>query len=362
MQDEVLDGDGDAGDAGDEVIDDGLLLHDGLDDLARMDVLGEVAPRRRARDAALAERARTFKQLKRARRERDAKEDQLRQARTHVSEYRPGMFLELTSGDICTNAFTRAYRGARLGPDYQRIQNLMMSLCASGVEHAQNDGLQRELDHALAFTRAGGRVVLGVEHVYDETNQRLSVPPSLMSARLHASRGARAVGDARVKNVSCPLLVSEGLVHFEYVPPGVGSSGVGSTGVGSSAVQESEGLGVRACTTQPWIMRPRVLHGKSASYMMQALSMDSPLHIWSPRFREVWESRLKHGIAVLVDVDNRDDARTNQAYVAMVAGEAERFFAEAGRAAFYIKFSHRCDIHQVVQLSEQCMWSYRAGR
>ena len=184
--------------------------------------------------------------------------------------------------------------------------------------------------------------MLGTEHMYDETNQRLAVPPALMSARLHSSRGAHALSDSRVKNVSCPVLVSEGLVHFEYVP----------SDSSDFEAQESGSPGVREFTTQPWIMRPRVLHGKSAPYMMQALSMDSPLHIWSPRFREIWESHLKDGIAVFVDVDNRDDARTNQAYVAMASGEAEKFFAEADRASFYVKFSHRCDIHQAIRLSE----------
>ena len=84
---------------------------------------------------------------------------------------------------------------------------------------------------------------------------------------------------------------------------------------------------------------------------MQALSLDSPLHIWSPRFREIWEDRLQNCIAVLVDVDNRDDARTNQAYVAMASGEAEQFFAELGCPQLYVKLSHRCDIHQVAQLN-----------
>ena len=328
-----------------------------MDDLARMDELGQVYSRRRARDADLAERARGFKERKRIERQRDAKEEQLQQARTHVNEYRPGMFLHLTSGDICTHAFTRAYRGARLEPSYHKLQNLMMSLCASGVEHAQNDGLERELEYALAFTRAGGRVVLGTEHMYDESNQRLSVPPALMSARLHASRGAHAASESRVKNVSCPVLVSEGQVHFEYVP---------SEGFDVSAMQEFGSSGVRQFTTQPWIMRPRVLHGKSAPYMMQALSMDSPLHLWSPRFRETWEGQLQNRIAVWVDVDNRDDARTNQAYVSMVSGEAEQFFTEMGCPELYVKLSHRCDIHQVAQLNAPwiSMWAHmeQSGR
>jgi hypothetical protein len=105
------------------------------------------------------------------------------------------------------------------------------------------------------------------------------------------------------------------MVHFEYVP---------SDGFDGSAMQESGGSGVREFTTQPWIMRPRVLHGKTSAYMLQALSLDSPLHIWSPRFRKIRESHLKNGTAVWVDVDNRDDARSNQAYVAMASGEAEK--------------------------------------
>ena len=351
MQD---DSDDAGGDDLDDAVDGGQLPDDGMDDLARMDELGQVHSRRRRRDVDLAERARGFKELKRTKQQRDGKEEQLQQARTHVNEYRPGVFLQLTSGDICTHSFTRAYRGARLELDYHKLQNLMMSLCASGVEHAQNDGLERELDYAEAFTRAGGRVVLGTEHMYDETNQRLSVPPALMSARLHASRGAHAASESRVKNVSCPVLVSEGQVHFEYVP---------SPGFDFSAMQEFGSSGVREFTTQSWIMRPRVLHGKSAPYMMQALSMDSPLHIWSPRFREIWEDRLQNCIAVCVDVDNRDDARTNQAYVAMVLGEAEQLFAEKG---FYVKLSHRCDIHQAVQLSALRipMWAHmeQSGR
>ena len=67
--------------------------------------------------------------------------------------------------------------------------------------------------------------------------------------------------------------------------------------------------------------------------------------------------------SVCVDVDNRDDARTNQAYVAMVLGEAEQLFAEKG---FYVKLSHRCDIHQAVQLSALRipMWAHmeQSGR
>ena len=234
-------------DVSDDAVDGGQLPDDGMDDLDRMAELGQVYSRRRARDADLAERARGFKERKRIERQRDAKEKQLQQARTHVNEYRPGMFLHLTSGDICTHAFTRAYRGARLDPVYHKLQNLMMSLCASGVEHAQNDGLEHELDYALAFTRAGGRVVLGAEHMYDETNQRLSVPPALMSARLHASRGAHAASESRVKNVSCPVLVSEGRVHFEYVP---------SEGFDVSAMQEFGSSGVHHAAVDHATTRP----------------------------------------------------------------------------------------------------------
>ena len=162
-----------------------------------------------------------------------------------------------------------------------------------------------------------------------------------MSARLHSTRSAHAASESRVQNVSCPVLVSEGMVHFEYVP---------SDGFDGSAMQESGGSGVREFTTQPWIMRPRVLYGKTSAYMLQALSLDSPLHIWSPRLREIWESHLKNGTAVWVDVDNRDDARTNQAYVAMASGEADKFFTAAGCPHRYVKLSHRCDIHQASSL------------
>ena len=150
LQDNVVD------DADDGAVVGGRLLDDDVDDLARMDALGQVAARRRPRDAYLAERARGIKKQKALERQRDRKEVQLQQARTNLNEFRPGMFLDFTSADICTHAFTRAYRGARLEVGYHRLQNLIMGLCASGVEHAQHDGLERELGYALEFTRAGG--------------------------------------------------------------------------------------------------------------------------------------------------------------------------------------------------------------
>ena len=289
----------------------------------------------------MAERARHFKKQKFLARQRDQKEVQIQQARAGLNEYRPGVFLDLTSADICAHGFTRAYKGAKLEGTYHKLQNMIMGLLASSVEHAQSMGLEHELAYALEFSRAGGKVVLGSEHMYDETNQRLSVPPQLMNARVLASRGIQATSQERVKNVSCSVLVREGSVHFEYVPP-PGSA---------SDVEEFGSLGVRKFVSQPWIMRPCVLHGKTAPYLMQALSSDWPLHVWSLQFPEIWDRYLRHGVAVWVDVDNRDDARTNQAYVAQASGAAEKFFHEAGCPDRYVKLSHRCDIHQASRLS-----------
>ena len=334
-------------------------LSDNDDDFlqAMADLAG--AKRHRPRDAQLAERARTFKAAKRAQREKEHLRQKLENARNKVRELKPGVLTTFTPEDICLQGFTRAYKGSKLSDRYHKLQNFMMSLLASGIEHTQDLGLEKECERALRFSRAGGSVVLGSQMMYDETNQRLSVPPEFAKGRVGRVGNSSAPDEHnRIKNMTCPVLVRSASVCFEYIPaadPGSGHTEIRARDVGVSGCSD---VGVLGCSSadreachdphlQPWILRPHVLHGKSTMYMLRALSSQWPLHVSNPLFAVLWRKYLQEGIRVHVDVDNRDDAAPNRSYVAQAAGEAQAFFQQAGCSHRQVRHSHRCDIHQV---------------
>ena len=298
---------------------------DDSDGLDAMEALPAGRGRRRPRDADLAERARVFKAKKAAVRERDHLRQTLLGAQNKIRELRPGVLTTFVPSDICLQGFTRAYKGSRLSPEYGKLQNFIMSLLASGIEHTQEQGLERELQRALEYTRAGGSVVLGSEVIYDESNQRLMVPVHLAKGRL-AGRGSGSViaKNGRIRNMTCPVLVREASVHIEYIPRGDHDA---EDGHAEAGVREfgcpGDGEEFRSLGVQPWILRPRTMHGKTAKCMMTALSSQWPLHVSCPEFAALWNRYLRDGTRVLVDVDNRDDAAPNRLYVGLAAKEAE---------------------------------------
>jgi len=309
------------------------------------------AKRHRPRDADLAERARTFKKAKRAQLEKEHLRQKLENARNKVRELKPGVLTTFTPDDICLQGFTRAYKGSKLSDNYHKLQNFMMSLLASGIERTQDLGLEKECERALGFSRAGGSVVLGSQIMYDETNQRLSVPPEFAKGRVTRVGNSSAPDQrGRIKNMTCPVLVRSASVCFEYIPaadPGSGHTETRARDVGVLGCPPADGEACHSLRLQPWILRPHVLHGKSTMYMLRALSSQWPLHVSNPMFAVLWRNYLQEGIRVHVDVDNRDDAAPNRSYVAQAAGEAQAFFEHAGCPHRQVRHSHRCDIHQV---------------
>ena len=326
------------------------------DDSDGLEAMEGLAPDRgrRPRDADLAERARVFKQKKKSDREKEQMRQTLCNARNKVRELRPGVLTTFVPSDICLQGFTRAFKGVRLSPEYSKLQNFIMSLLASGIEYTQAQGLEQELQRALQYTRAGGSVIVGSEVIYDETNQRLTVPIGLAKGRL-AGSGSGVVEKERIKNMTCPVLVREASVHVEYIPGGDrdvedGNAEAGVREFGCSGDREE----YRSSGVQPWILRPHIMHGKTAQCMLTALSSQWPLHVSCPEFAILWERYLRDGTRVLVDVDNRDDAAANRLYVAMAAREAQEFFEQVGCPHRQVRHSHRCDIHQA-QLMYMCL-------
>ena len=313
---------------------------DGLDGMEALVAI----KRRRPRDADLAERARTFKAAKIALRGKEEMRVTLENARGKLRDLRPGIFTTFVPSDICLQGFTRAYKGSKLSDQYHKLQNFILSLLASAIEHTQDRGLEEELQRAVAHTQAGGSVVLGSELMYDETNQRLSVPPEFAKGRVRGVGGQLATNEhGRIRNMTCPVLVRSGCVCFEYIP--AGDSDVGVLGSSSSHAHRQV---FQSPIVQPWIFRPQVIHGKGMMFMLRALSSRWPLHVSCARFAELWETYIYNGVKVLVDVDNRDDANNNRSYVAQAAGEAQQFFERTGCPHRQVRYSHRCDIHQVV--------------
>ena len=318
------------------------------DDSDGLDAMEGLAPDRgrRPRDADLAERARVFKQKKKSDRDKEQMRQTLCNARNKVRELRPGVLTAFVPSDICLQGFTRAFKGARLSPEYSKLQNFIMSLLASGIEYTQAQGLEQELQRALQYTMAGGSVIVGSEVIYDETNQRLTVPTGLAKGRL-AGSGSGVIEKERIKNMTCPVLVREASVHIEYIPGGDRDAEDGNAEAG---VREfgcaGDGEEYRSSGVQPWILRPRIMQGKTAQCMLTALSSQWPLHVSCPEFATLWEKYLRDGTRILVDVDNRDDAAPNRLYVALAAKEAQDFFERAGCPHRQVRHSHRCDIHQ----------------
>ena len=327
-------------DAADDVAAADDVVADAVVDVADMDEMLQLGQgkRRRPRDADLAERARTFKQKRKAEQERDMAQNQLQNARSKVRELQPGVLTTFIPSDICVQGFTRAYKGSRLSDRYHKLQNFMLALLAGGIEFTQNEGLEKQCQRALDFTRAGGSVVLGAELAYDDASQRLSVSTEFAKGKL--KRGNHREEQGRIKNVTCPILVRVARTCVEFIP-GEESDVEGHEERDVEDPQEFGSLGV-----EPWMLRPLIVHGKGTRFMLKALSSGWPLHVASEEFQRLWDTYLREGTAVLVDVDNRDDAPNNRSYVDQAAGEAQRFFDEQGCPHRQVRHSHRCDIHQ----------------